>query len=87
MNPTYPRLGRTAQSGPQSDIGAVESLSCERYPKGTNGLPVHALIIATVEVLDLVAPNQSFSADPDHPITGDLKGEVLPIRLEPGCAC
>jgi hypothetical protein len=37
-------------------------------------------------VLDLVALNRSFSADTDHPITGDLKGEVLLVRLELRCA-
>jgi hypothetical protein len=42
--------------------------------------------MASIEVLDLVALGGSLPADTDHAITGDLKGEVLLIRLEPGRA-
>jgi len=39
-----------------------------------------------VEVLDLVTVGRSLPADTDHAITGNLKGKVLLIRLEPGRA-
>lgn len=39
-----------------------------------------------VEVLDLVALGRSLPVDTDHPISTDLKGEVLLIRLEAGRA-
>jgi len=42
--------------------------------------------MTAVEVLDLVALGRSLPVDTDHPISADLKGEVLLIRLEPGRA-
>ena len=40
--------------------------------------------MSDIEVLDLVALGQSVPPDTDRPITTDIKGDVLVIRLEPG---
>jgi len=42
--------------------------------------------VSAIEVIDLVALGRSLPVDTDHPISADLKGAVLVIRLEPGRA-